>query len=274
MTSAAVAAVTAPNARIYSEEESMAPTLAGRVALVTGSSSGIGEGAALALAAAGASVALSARRAGRLTALADKITASGGTAIALPGDAADETVAQDVVRKTLERFGRIDILVNSAGIIQPGRIEDADTAQWRRVIDVNLLATLHTCSAVIGGMRAQGGGDIINISSTAGRRRAGGPYAPYSVSKYGVTALTEHLRQEVCGHGIRVCIIEPGATTTEVSEGISDENIRQWMRQHVQKPGAMKPEDIADAILFVLSLPPRVNVSEILIRPTIDVGPM
>jgi NADP-dependent 3-hydroxy acid dehydrogenase YdfG len=255
-------------------EEGMSESLAGRSALVTGASSGIGEGAALALAAAGVSVALSARRADRLDTLAQRIKAAGGMAIALPGDAAEEATARAVVRETLERFGRIDILVNSAGIIQPGRVEDADTAQWRRVIDVNLLATLYTCSAVIGGMRAQGGGDIINISSTAGRRRAGGPYAPYSVSKYGVTALTEHLRQEVCGQGIRVCIIEPGATTTEVSEGIADENIRQWMRQHVRKPGAMKPEDIADAILFVVSLPARVNVSEILIRPTIDIGPM
>jgi NADP-dependent 3-hydroxy acid dehydrogenase YdfG len=252
----------------------MSGTLAGRFALITGASSGIGEGAALALAAAGVSVALSARRAERLHALVQKIEAAGGTAIALPGDVADEAIARGVVGETLKRFGRIDILVNSAGIIRPGRVEDADTAQWRRVIDVNLLASLYTCSAVIGAMRAQGGGDIINISSTAGRRRAGGPYAPYSVSKYGLTAMTEGLRQEVAAQGIRVCIIEPGATTTEVSESIADENLRVWMRGHVQKPGAMKPEDIAATILFVVSLPARVNVSEVLIRPTIDIGPM
>ncbi len=150
----------------------MSQTLAGRVALVTGASSGIGEGAALALAAAGVSVALSARaRLDRLDTLAQRIKAAGGTAIALPGDAADEAIARGVVRETLERFGRIDILVNSAGIIQPGRVEDADTAQWRRVIDVNLLATLYTCSAVE--LRRHAAHRAGATSSTSLRRLAG-----------------------------------------------------------------------------------------------------
>lgn len=251
----------------------MSGSLAGRVALVTGASSGIGEGAALALAEAGASVAVSARRADRLEALVERIEAAGGKAIALPGDVAEETVARGVVAETVRRLGRIDILINSAGIIQPGGVENADTAQWRRVLEVNLLATLYTCSAAIGPMREQGAGDIINISSTAGRRVAGG-YGPYCASKYGVTALTETLRLEVGAHGIRVCVIEPGATTTEVAEGITDPTTRQFMRAHVSKPGAMKPEDIAAAILFVLTLPARANVQEILIRPTIDLLPM
>jgi NADP-dependent 3-hydroxy acid dehydrogenase YdfG len=248
----------------------MSATLSGRVALITGASSGIGEGTAMALAAAGATVVVSARRADRLKALVQSIETAGGTAIALPGDIAEEAVARSVVAATLKRFGRIDILVNSAGIIQPGRVENADTAQWRRVMDVNLFATLYTCSAVIESMRAQGGGDIINISSTAGRRVASGAYGPYSSSKFALTAMNEGLRQEVGAYGIRVCIIEPGATTTEVSEGITDPNHRQFMRDHVNKDGAMKPEDIAAAILLVVSLPRRANVAEILIRPTID----
>lgn len=251
----------------------MAKILEGRVALITGASSGIGEAAAVALAAAGASVALVARRADRLDALVQKIEAAGGKAIALPGDVVDEAVARKRVADTVERLGRLDILVNSAGIIQPGGVENANTEQWRRVMEINLYATLYTCTAAIGPMRAQGGGDIVNISSTAGRR-ASRPFNPYATSKFGVTAMTEGMRQEVGQYGIRVCIIEPGATATEVSESVADPKVREAMRKHVNKDGAMQPEDVADAIVFVVSLPSRANVSEILIRPTIDTAPM
>jgi NADP-dependent 3-hydroxy acid dehydrogenase YdfG len=250
----------------------MAGPLVGRVALVTGASSGIGAAAAAALAAAGATVALVARRADRLDALVRKIEAAGGKALALSGDVADEPVAERVVTETLQRFGRLDILVNSAGMIDSGGVENADTKRWRRVLEVNLLGSLYTSRAVIGPMRAQGGGDIINISSTAGRRAAV-LFNAYSASKFGLTGMTEALRQEVGRHGIRVCIIEPGATTTEVSEGIVDPTYRKFIREHVTKEGAMMPEDVANAILFVVSLPPRANVSQLLIRPTTDTAP-
>jgi NADP-dependent 3-hydroxy acid dehydrogenase YdfG len=251
----------------------MAGTLTGRVALVTGASSGIGEGVALALAEAGATVAVAARRADRLDALVKKIEAAGGKALALPGDVVEEAVARSIVEQTVKHFGRLDILVNSAGIIQAGGVENADTEQWRRVIAVNLMATLYTCTAAIKPMRAQGGGDIINVSSTAGRR-ASAPFGPYSTSKFGLTGMTEGMRQEVGKHGIRVCIVEPGATTTEVADSITDPNVRKAMQDHVAKDGAMKPEDVAAAIVFVVSLPRRANVSQLLIRPTIDVAPM
>jgi len=247
----------------------MAGILAGRIALITGASSGIGEGAAIALAEAGAFVAVAARRADRLEALTQKIVAMGGTALALPGDVSDETVAREIVAKTIKHFGRLDILVNSAGVIAPGGVENADTEEWRRVIDINLLATLYTCTAAIGPMKAQGGGDIINISSIAGRR-ATGIFGPYSTSKFGLTAMTEGMRQEVGKYGIRVCIVEPGATATEVSNSIADPAVRKSIHEHVNKVGAMKSEDVAAAIVFVVSLPSRANVSEILIRPTID----
>lgn len=251
----------------------MTGTLAGRVALVTGASSGIGEGAALALAAAGATVAVAARRADRLEALVKRIQSAGGKALPLPGDVVDESVAKGIVEQTVNCFGRLDILVNSAGIIQAGGVENAKLDEWRRVLEVNLLATLYTCTAAIGPMREQGGGDIINISSTAGRRAAAS-FGPYSTSKFGVTGMTEGLRQEVGKYGIRVCIIEPGATTTEVADSISDASYRKAMQAHVSKEGAMKPEDVADAVVFVASLPRRANVSQLLIRPTIDVAPM
>lgn len=251
----------------------MSGSLSGRVALVTGASSGIGEAAALALASAGAAVAIAARREQRLHELVRRIESSGGRAIALPGDVADEAVASRVVAETAERLGRLDILVNSAGVIQAGGVENADLAQWRSVIDINLMAILYTCKAAIGPMRAQGGGDIVNISSTAGRRAAG-VFGAYSTSKFGVTGLSEGLRQEVGGFGIRVTIIEPGATSTEVSEAVTDPNYRKFMREHINKEGALKPEDVADAVVFVVSLPRRANVSQLLIRPTIDTAPM
>ena len=243
--------------------------LAGKTALVTGASSGIGAAAATTLAEAGVTVALAARRKDRLDALVTKIEAAGGKAIALPGDVADEEVAKWVVAETLQRFGRLDILVNSAGIIDSGGLENTDTARWRRVLEINLLASMYTSRAVIGPMKAQGGGDIINISSIAGRRAAV-LFNAYSASKFGLTGMTEALRQEVGRQGIRVCIIEPGATTTEVSKGVMDPTFRKFIHEHVSKEGAMLPEDVAAAILFVVSLPPRANVSQILIRPTID----
>jgi NADP-dependent 3-hydroxy acid dehydrogenase YdfG len=245
----------------------------GKVALVTGASSGIGRATALALGAAGARVAIAARREDRLVEVSGRIDACGSEALVLAGDVTDEAFATGIVEETVRRFGRLDILVNSAGVIQAGGIEGADIPEWRRVIDINVMATLYTCKAAVPPMKAQGGGDIINVSSIAGRR-ASGLFSSYSATKFSVTALTEGLRQEVGGDGIRVCIIEPGATITEVHENVTDEAVREAVRQHVTKDGAMQPDDVARAIIFAVSLPPRTNVSEILIRPTIDTTPM
>lgn len=251
----------------------MSQSLAGKVALVTGASSGIGEAAALALAAAGASVAVSGRRKERLDDLVTRIVAAGGKGLALPGDVSVEADAFKAVEDAHAHFGRLDILINSAGVNEAGGIESLSLDLWRKVIDINLWGTIYSCKAAVPLMKAGGGGDIINISSTSGRRAAA-PFASYSVSKFGVTALSEALRQEVGGVGIRVCIIEPGATQTEIAESISNPAMRDAIRQHVSKEGAMAASDISDAILFVLSLPPRANVSQMLIRPTIDTAPM
>ena len=250
----------------------MTASLAGRVAVVTGASSGIGEAAAVAIAAAGATVVTVARREDRLKTLVRKIEGAGGKAIALPGDVAEEAVAKGVIAEALKRYGRLDILINSAGLIQSGSVENSDTAHWRRLIEVNLMASLYTSQAAIGPMRKQGSGDIINISSTAGRR-ASVAFPGYSTSKFGVTAMTEAMRQEVGRYGIRVCIVEPGATTTEVADGIVDPAMRKAMQEHVSKEGALEAQDVAAAIMFVLSLPARANVSQLMIRPTIDTTP-
>ncbi|MBY0422457.1 MAG: SDR family NAD(P)-dependent oxidoreductase [Parvularculaceae bacterium] len=251
----------------------MTGSLEGKVALVTGASSGIGEASALALARAGVRVVVSARRAERLADLVKRIESAGGTACAAPGDVSDADAAAAIVDEAKARWKRLDIVVNSAGVLQAGGVENADLAEWRRVIEINLMAVLYVSRAAIPHLKGQGGGDIVNISSTAGRRAAG-IFGPYSTSKFGLTGLSEGMRQELGGAGIRVCVIEPGATTTEVAEGVSNPQLRAAMRQHVGKEGAMAPADVADAVVFVVSLPRRANVSQLLIRPTIDVAPM
>jgi NADP-dependent 3-hydroxy acid dehydrogenase YdfG len=137
------------------------------------------------------------------------------------------------------------------------------------VIDINLMGTIYTCAAAVPHLKAAGGGDIVNISSTSARRAAAA-FAAYATSKWGVNGFSESLRQEVGGLGIRVCIIEPGATTTDIASSVADEKARAFMHKHVNKEGAMAASDIADGVVFAVTLPPRANVSEMLIRPTID----
>lgn len=248
-------------------------SLDGKVALVTGASSGIGEATALALAARGASVAVAGRRRDRLASLVERIETAGGKGLALPGDVSIETDAATSAAETLAAFGRIDILVNSAGVNEAGGIETLTSDQWQKVIAINLMGTIHVCRAVFPAMKAQGTGDIVNISSTAGRR-AGWRFAAYSTSKFGLTGFTESLRQEAGPLGIRVSIVEPGATATEIASSISDPQWRDMIQQHTHKDGAMAPSDIVDGILLALQLPRRANATRILIQPTIDVDPM
>ncbi len=247
----------------------MSQPLAGKVALVTGASSGIGAAAAIALASAGATVAMSARRQDRLDELVRQIEAAGGKALALAGDMMVEAEAISAVEDTVARCGRIDILVNSAGVMQAGGIENADMDLFRKVFDINLFASLYTAKAAVARMLKQGGGDIINISSMAGRK--GGPFtSAYSGSKHALNAMTDGMRQELGGKNIRVTILMPGATETEVAGGISNPEWREMIAKHVSKDGAVKASEMADTIVFILSLPRNVNISEIHVRPTID----
>ena len=248
----------------------MSGILTGKTALVTGASSGIGRSTALALADAGASVALVARRAERLKDLAAQIEADGGQALARAADVTDEQDATRAVEDAVGHFGGLDILVNAAGMTQTGKVENGDLTDWRYVFELNFWAALYTARAAIPALKANGGGDIVNISSTAGRRAVGATFGPYAASKFALTAFNESLRAEVTLAGIRVCIIEPGATATEVHEHIKDEKVREFTRQHVEKDGAMQPEDVAAAIVFAVSLPPRVNISQLVIRPSVD----
>ena len=247
----------------------MTRTLSGKVALVTGASSGIGESTVIALAQAGATVAVSARRADRLQELVKRIEAAGGKALALPGDMTVESEAIKAVDDTFGKLGRLDILINSAGVMSAGNIEKSSLDEYRRVFDINLFATLYTCKAAVPRMLAQGVGDIITISSLAARK--GNPMTnAYSASKHAVNAMTDALRQEVGNRNIRVCILMPGATSTEVGDSISDPEWRKKIQAHVGKEGAVLPSEIGETIVFILSLPRNVNISEICIRPTID----
>lgn len=247
----------------------MTSNLEGKIALVTGASSGIGEATAIALARAGASVVVSARRAERLQALLQRIEQMGGRALAMPADMTVEAEVIQVVEDTVARLGRIDILINSAGIMQAGGIENCDLDEYRQVFDINLFATLYCCKAAVPHMLDQGGGDIVNISSLAGRK--GGPMTnAYSASKHAVNSMTDAMRQELGDRNIRVSILMPGATTTEVGDHISDPNWRKAIQEHVSKEGAVLPAEIGETVVFMLSLPRRVNISEIAVRPTID----
>lgn len=240
--------------------------LSGRVVAITGASSGIGEATALALSAAGASVALAARRADRIEALAARVAEQGGTAIAIPTDVGDEPQARAFVEQANARLGRLDGLVNNAGLMLLGAIEGADTEEWRRMIHVNLFGILYTTHAALPIMRAQGRGDIVNVSSVAGRIASAGS-GVYNLTKWGVGAFSEALRQETAPSGVRVTIIEPGAVATELLSHNSD-TVREMAAERFAGVVPLQAEDIANAIVYALSQPEHVAMNEVLVRPS------
>jgi len=247
----------------------MLGNLKGQVALVTGASSGIGAATASMFAAAGCAVAIVARRLDRLEQLAAEIAEAGGQALVLAGDVSREEEALRVVADAINHFGRLDILVNSAGTIQVDTLEHADFDQWRQVLETNLMACVYTCHAVIAAMKSQGGGTIINVGSLACRTTS--PiYNAYATSKFGLNAMTDGLRQEVAKYGIRVGLVAPGTVNTEIAEGIKSGDHRQAMRDYLGQEGALKPEDLAETICYMASRPHHVNISEMWVRATTD----
>jgi NADP-dependent 3-hydroxy acid dehydrogenase YdfG len=239
-----------------------------RIVLVTGASSGIGAATVELLAAEGALVAAVARRADRLTALVQRIEAAGGRALAFPADVAKQAEAMGVAERVLERCGRIDVLVNSAGIIRPGNLETSEPEHWRETLDINLLSAMYLSKAVLPGMHSRKDGHIVNVSSSAGRFIGSGGNSAYSASKHAVNAFSESLRQELAPLGIRVTIVGPGATNTEVANSIPNASDRAVLSQHTSKADNMRSEDVAGAILYALRQPANVNVREIWLAPT------
>ena len=244
--------------------------LSGRVVAVTGASSGIGEATALACAEAGAAVSLAARRTDRIEALAERIRSGGGTSLAVATDVSDEQQATAFVRRTHEELGRLDVLVNNAGVMLLGPIEGAPTDEWRRMIDANVYGVLYCTHAAFPLMREQGGGQIVNVSSVAGRVARLGS-GVYNLTKFGVGAFSESLRQEGVPHNIRVTLIEPGAVTTEL-QGHNRDEIQKMMAQRFEGVTPLEAQDIARAILYAIGQPDHVAVNEVLVRPTRQLG--
>jgi NADP-dependent 3-hydroxy acid dehydrogenase YdfG len=246
----------------------MAGALDGRVAAITGASSGIGEATALELARAGAAVAVGARRRERLDGLVEKVEADGGRALAIEVDVSDEGQARLFVETAHAELGGLSILVNNAGVMLLGPVEGADIEQWRRMIGVNVLGLLYCTHAALPLMRERGGGDIVNVSSVAGRRADAGA-AVYNMTKFGVHAFSEALRHEALHAGIRVTTVAPGFVETELQGHNTNPLVRTAMERSREQIGeVLRAEDIAEAILHAVTRPPHVCVNEVVVRPT------
>lgn len=247
----------------------MADSLRDTVALVTGASSGIGEATALALAGLGAKVALVARRRDRLEDLAGRI---GDGALVVEADVADEAQAAAAVAGTVEAFGRLDTLVNNAGVMLLGPIAQAPTDEWRRMVELNVLGLAYCTHAALPHLleaaesEPRRVADVVNVSSVAGRvARLGN--GVYSATKFGVVAFSESLRQEVTRRHVRVSVVEPGAVGTELA-GHNRPEVLEDMARTFGGTEIMRSEDIAEAVAFVVTRPRHVAVNELLVRPT------
>jgi NADP-dependent 3-hydroxy acid dehydrogenase YdfG len=249
----------------------MAHALDGTVALVTGASSGIGEATARALAAEGAAVAVAARRRDRLEALAGEIEGAGGRALVLEADVTAREAAVETVERTVAELGRLDVVINNAGVMLLGPIEDAPVEEWERMVALNLNGLLYVAHAALPHLlRAAGSeprrvADLVNVSSVAGRFARLGS-GVYNATKFGVGAFSESLRQEVTERFVRVALVEPGAVATELSS-----HVREEVREQLQRAfdfERLEADDIADAIAYVVTRRRTVAVNEVLVRPT------
>lgn len=246
--------------------------LNGKIALITGASSGIGAATAKKMAKAGAKVAIAARRADRLIALKSEIEQAGGTALVLDMDVASKTSVESGVKQLLETFGKIDIVFNNAGVMPLSSIDELKTDEWESMVDVNLKGVLHVTAAVLPSMIAQHSGHIVNTSSIAGRKVFGQGFSVYSATKFAVSAFTEGLRMEVGqAHNIRVTSIQPGATQSELQNSTTSESYKEMMVSFAGQMKTLAAEDIADAVVFAVSSPEHVNVAEIYVLPTSQV---
>jgi len=238
--------------------------LAGKVAAITGASSGIGEATALALSAAGATVALGARRRDRLDELAGRI---GGQCSVHEVDVTDEAQARAFVEDAHRAHGGLNILVNNAGVMLLGPVDGAPTQEWRQMLEVNLWGLLICTHAALPLIARSGGGDVVNVSSVAGRRADAGA-AVYNMTKFGVHAFSEALRQEALHVGIRVTIVAPGFVETELQgHNVNPMVLQTLERVRDQIGDPLQAEDIADAIRYAVTRPPHVSLNEVLVRP-------
>ncbi len=250
--------------------------LQGTVALVTGASSGIGEATARALAERGASVAIAARRADRLEQLAGEIESAGGKPLVLEADVSDQEQAQRAVERTVSELGRLDTLVNNAGVMLLGPVVGAPLEEWQRMLSVNVAGLLYCAHAALPHLLSAAGdsprrvADMVNISSVAGRVARNGS-GVYNLTKHGVGAFSESLRQEVTGKHVRISLVEPGAVSTELASHNRPE-VREQMAKRFGDIERLEAPDIADAISYMVTRPRHMAINEILIRPTEQTG--
>jgi NADP-dependent 3-hydroxy acid dehydrogenase YdfG len=244
----------------------MSGNIAGKVIVITGASSGLGEAAARHLSAAGAPVVLGARRTDRLEAIAKELTARGGEVLTLATDVTKRDQVSKLVDTAVEKFGRIDVMINNAGLMPHSPLERLKVDEWDRMIDVNIKGVLYGIAAALHHMKQQKAGHIINVSSVAGHKvtPAG---AVYAATKHAVRALSEGLRQEVKPYNIRTTIISPGAVATELPDSITEPDVSALIHDFY-KEVAIPADSFARAVAFAISQPEDVDINEILFRPT------
>jgi NADP-dependent 3-hydroxy acid dehydrogenase YdfG len=248
----------------------MPARLADTVALVTGASSGIGGATARSLASEGAAVVLVARRRDRLAMVAESVSGQGGTALVVEADLTDPDQAHRAVTRAVGELGRLDIVVNSAGVLYPGPVAGAPAREWEQMIAINVGGVLNVVRAALPHLIAAAArqprrvADLVNVSSTGGRVARPGT-AVYSLTKFGLNAFSESLRQELLAQRVRVSLVEPGTVDTELASHTREE-LREGVAQMVQGIELLRPDDIADVITFIVTRDRRVAVNEILVR--------
>jgi NADP-dependent 3-hydroxy acid dehydrogenase YdfG len=244
----------------------MSENIEGKVIVITGASSGLGEAAARLLSHAGARVVLGARRLDRIQKLAQELTSAGGKAFAVMTDVTQVEQVRKLVDAAVERYGRIDVMINNAGLMPHSPLERLKIDDWDRTIDVNIKGVLYGIAAALPHMRAQKFGHIINVSSVAGHKVGPGS-AVYAATKYAVRALSEGLRQEVKPYNIRTTVISPGAVATELPDSITERDVAKNIHQFYEE-FAIPADSFARAVVFAISQPDEVDINEILYRPT------
>ena len=238
----------------------------GKVVVITGASSGLGEATARLLSAQGATVVLGARRVERLQSLANELTAHGGKALAIATDVTHRDQVKALADSAVEKYGRIDVMINNAGLMPQAPLERLKIDEWDRTIDVNIKGVLYGIAAALPHMKQQKSGHIINVSSVAGHMvRAGG--AVYAATKHAVRALSEGLRQEVKPYNIRTTVISPGAVATELPNSVTEPDVAESF-QKFYEAFAIPADSFARAVAYAISEPEDVDINEILFRPT------
>jgi NADP-dependent 3-hydroxy acid dehydrogenase YdfG len=244
----------------------MSDNIKGKIVVITGASSGLGEATARLLSAEGATVVLGARRADRIKALADELIAKGGKAIAVITDVTDHVQVERLVGTAMRKFGRIDVMINNAGLMPQSLIERLKIDEWDRMIDVNIKGVLYGIAAALPYMKQQKSGHIINVSSVAGHKIRPGATV-YAATKFAVRALSEGLRMEVKPYNIRTTIISPGAVATELPNTVTDPETAVRIKKFYEET-AISPDSFARAVVYAMSQPDDVDINEILFRPT------